>query len=45
MACPEPIMGVETSFLQALGSASRYSLEGPALIVLYAEGALRFQGG
>jgi heat shock protein HslJ len=45
MACPEPIMGVETAFLQALGSASRYSLEGDALIVLYAEGALRFKGG
>jgi heat shock protein HslJ len=45
MACPEPRMEVESAFMKALGSASRYSLEEDGLTVLYAEGALRFNGG
>ena len=33
MACPEPIMGQEQKYLQALGGATRYAIEGSTLTI------------
>lgn len=45
MACPEPIMGLETALMQALAGASGYELDGDELTITYAGGVLRFSGG
>jgi len=45
MACPEPIMGLETQLMQALASVSGYSQDGDELTITYAGGTLRFSGG
>jgi heat shock protein HslJ len=33
MACPEPIMSQEKSFLEALGNATRYAIDGSTLSI------------
>ena len=33
MACPEPIMGQEKRFLEALGNATRYAVDGKTLSI------------
>ena len=33
MACPEPIMGQEQRFLEALGNATRYAIDGSTLSI------------
>jgi heat shock protein HslJ len=45
MACPEPVMQFETAYMQALGSAASYKLDGGSLILLdeNGEAALVFE--
>ena len=45
MACPEPVMDLETTLMEALANASGYSLDGAELTIRFAGGSLRFSGG
>jgi heat shock protein HslJ len=42
MMCPDPQMAVEDAYLKALGSASRYETQGDQLVIVYADGQLRY---